>query len=1041
MRLHPALPTPLRRILPGATALALVVLASPGCFRATGTRPLQLTVEEIPATGGRRVGGLKSSAGPGDFYMGNDFVEIAVDGSRFGQVDTQLRSGSIVDASYIGFDTNYQAVSMPGDQLERLSVVVNQDPDLPVVFDRFQPTTNTDPVRLEAYGHVLDPKGKLGLPRDAYGRVTGLSVRHVLTLAKLDRFITLETTLSNTGSAEAPVRSVGDFLAQTGGGFRVVVPASEDLSGRPLSDWGVVLPGQSFEAPLDASVKAPLVVFMGNEPGAATLDSHSSLGLLPLDEDQLAVIADPQPSLTEFRPRFAARVVVGKVPSGNLGGGGTLTYRRRLYIGGGYSSLPLESMRNDVARVEYLSAQGTGLQNQMMVHRSQLWNFDLGLVGFDTFGTATSGGSSQTEFRFERNVGTEGAPNWKLERVEWRELGEVYAGAVPPTVCLPTGTYRVIVRNREQSLTVTEATNVNDAERQHLKVPIRVEKHGYFQIKEHLAPERDEVMNEFGTQVFVKRYMQLVSARGYGRNPERHLQPARIFITGTEGAEEPALKRTRYMGGFYNAITKRKDILGMNYGAYQFRAGNEVFGSAFMVNTPASLWTPPGRFDVFCARGPLSHLDWTQLESSTAQPLSAYTFIVVPAPLPSGWTAFDIPGPTQATTGGLLPSEMLSSALAEGVNVVALAELDRHVSAKGLRDEYRSDFLVESFSDEDRSAIGNDPLIVAGRATNLDPALPGQAGFGSVVALFVPEANTEKRGGARNSVGWTLADFLAQSQGAYHVIRRPRDPENGLFTLQGFRRDLPLGQGDNAWWNATGPVSGSTQHGRFDALELLHAEGFDPANPAPWFQEFKTVRADWFAILNQQTPDRFTKGLGCSAALYSHDTPVGLARTYLKTAATPAQDALDPVLQALRTGALVASTGPLLDVAVNGAAPGGSASAAGGSVTVSLSLYAPDWLPVDEVRIVANGQVVHTIPASELQAGADWRQRTGTLTVQLPSERDAWVVVEAGVPLDAAGLFAVGQPWGRIMRGIYPIAVTNPVFLDLNGGGYTPPGL
>jgi hypothetical protein len=47
--------------------------------------------------------------------------------------------------------------------------------------------------------------------------------------------------------------------------------------------------------------------------------------------------------------------------------------------------------------------------------------------------------------------------------------------------------------------------------------------------------------------------------------------------------------------------------------------------------------------------------------------------------------------------------------------------------------------------------------------------------------------------------------------------------------------------------------------------------------------------------------------------------------------------------------------------------------------------------------------------------------------------------VEAGVRLDQKGPYAVGTPWNAIMRGIYPIAVTNPIFIDVTGTGYTHP--
>jgi hypothetical protein len=54
-------------------------------------------------------------------------------------------------------------------------------------------------------------------------------------------------------------------------------------------------------------------------------------------------------------------------------------------------------------------------------------------------------------------------------------------------------------------------------------------------------------------------------------------------------------------------------------------------------------------------------------------------------------------------------------------------------------------------------------------------------------------------------------------------------------------------------------------------------------------------------------------------------------------------------------------------------------------------------------------------------------------------------VVEAGVPLTATGPYtAVQNPlapvWSAIMRGIYPIAVTNPIFVKVtSGNSYVPP--
>jgi hypothetical protein len=84
---------------------------------------------------------------------------------------------------------------------------------------------------------------------------------------------------------------------------------------------------------------------------------------------------------------------------------------------------------------------------------------------------------------------------------------------------------------------------------------------------------------------------------------------------------------------------------------------------------------------------------------------------------------------------------------------------------------------------------------------------------------------------------------------------------------------------------------------------------------------------------------------------------------------------------------------------------------------------------------------VATVPSSSFPAVSvsDVRLRTISLTVPMPTGKDAWLVVEAGVSRTQTGPYMAGTPWSKIMKGIYPIAITNPIFVDVNGGGYTPP--
>jgi len=1005
--------------------------ATLGCYRATGIQRPPALASEIPAVGGDRVHGLKAQAGPGDYFLGNDYVELAVDGSILGERDAlggATAGGSIVDVGYVGLDTSFHRVSVPSDMLERLTPVANLDPDLPLVFDQYRPINDSGESRIEMTGAVHDRLHKLaGATWDAQGLVRGVVAKHVVKLGKNDRFFTLTTTLSNQSGATLPLRNIADFLQQQGGGFRVVVPAVQDLNGAAVSGWGVEIPapGANWAAPLESAVRSHLVALVGSEPGADSLDSHVAMGLLPVDSDQMAVSADPQASLTEYRPKFASRMAAGSLPAASLANGQSLSYQRRLYVTGGTT---LGSNQPN---------QTVGIVNTLEYERSILRAWDYGVVTFNTFGTAARSGPVPVEIRWERDLGG-GA--WQLERTDWMEPQELQTlslvGSSSMAAILRTGTYRIQVRNRDRALVMDRFTDVLSTERPHLQAPLLVAKDKNFFISESLAPERDLVVSEGGSVKSVLFTQHFLSARE--RDGEDGMfQPLRFTVAGTGGTSHPDIRRIRSLGGQYDPYEKGKAVAGINQGAYQFTAGNSLFGVGLSSGTPAVCFLPNGSYEVLATRGPLSRLERTSILAYNGQPQTSHPHIVFPSPLPAGWTSFDLPGPSQATTGGYLPGERLASALAEGVQVVGAAEVDLHGDVDGQYNDFRMEFSTALNTDAQRTAILNDPYVVGGRASTLVDS--GQKSWGTATSLWVPAASAERSRGARSSKSWSLADFIAQAQGKYTIVHRPRGPQ-GLFTLRGFDPAVPLGTGVNAWWIQAGPLSLGVTQGGFDALELLRAEGFDPAAPDGWFTEFKAVRRDWFALLNQQQPTAFTKGLGLSAARFSLDTPVGLARTYLKIgSASLSQSSLGEVLNVLKAGAAVASTGPLLDVTCSGIGPGGLVSASG-TASLSINLYASDWMPVEQVRIVINGQVVQTLDPSTFAGGADWRQKSATVTVPLPA-KDCWIVVEAGVPLTTTGVYRAGSPWNLAQKGIYPCALTNPIFVDVNGGGYTPPGL
>jgi hypothetical protein len=1059
--------------VPALVSVLLPLLVT-GCYRATGLTRNPEVAEVIPETAGDRVPGLKAIAGPGDYYLANDNLEVAVDGTPFvGALRAPLAGarsgGSIVDAGYITLDTSYRRISAPCDVLYRMTPVVNQDPDLQMVFNTYKNSNPGGFSYLVMEGQLVDPNHSIsGATWGAGNVVEGVTITHTLSLAALDHFLTEQTVVTNTSGAALGIFNIGDCLLQSGAvGFRFAVPATYDVNGNVLNPrWGIQIPGSDFSKPLGTAVLAPEVGLLGTETGSATMDAHVALGIMPMDADNLLVTCDAQDAFTELRPQVPQRLVAGSLATTGLAAGASMTYNRRLYFVGGASSG---------------SAQPSGTNGIFnLMDADKLINFrnrQYGWFEFNVAGTGVRQGPVPCEIRIETNVGTTSSPIWQLARVEYMEPNNsiVSASGFPSSTLntiLPAGNYRVVARNRTDEYIKTSFTNswVNSAATldnltRYQPGPVLVQPRIPFIASslDYLSPETASVVDSQGIPI-----TSLYSLHAFGTHerdsPAGNLQPLRFTFIGTNGTPNPSMRRMVNFDSVFSGVN-RGPAVAISRAAFQYqvRAGNMMFGTAFTNIVGAEYaWFPnpplgssaQNTYTAYGTRGPLSYLMSQPVAVFDGQTDAAHAFTVFPMGLPANWTNFDLPGPSQATTGGYGSAERLVSAMAEGVQVVAATELDVAVDPVALYNNFHFGYYwlglypsqrVAALDDILRlnTANGNDPYVVGARTANL-------TGYGTATALFTPEVTQDRFGGAQPSTTWTLADFLTQAGGSYNIVNRPCGP-NGLFTEMQFDPTVPLGTGVNSWWTGTGPLAFGKTHGGFDALELIHAEGFDGSNPDPWFSEFQQVRADWFAILNQQGPTSFTKGLGLSGALYSLDTPVGLARTYLKTSVNNELD-LTSVRTALQAGAAVASTGPFLGVDVNGTGPGGLVTGPMATANLNVSLTMTDWMPVDELRVIVNGvqvpvtlngvQLTSIPPSALTQSVADPTIHTGTLTVPMPSaSKGAWIVVEAGVRLDTTGPYQPGTPWNLIMMGMYPIAITNPIFVDVTGAGYTAPGL
>ena len=139
---------------------------------------------------------------------------------------------------------------------------------------------------------------------------------------------------------------------------------------------------------------------------------------------------------------------------------------------------------------------------------------------------------------------------------------------------------------------------------------------------------------------------------------------------------------------------------------------------------------------------------------------------------------------------------------------------------------------------------------------------------------------------------------------------------------------------------------------------------------------------------------------------------------------------------------MTVSTGPILELAVLSDGrwyrPGeGDVS---GATAVRVRVQAAPWVPVPEVRLIANGEVVQRIllPAPRVGESLDWER-----VWPLSPAQDSWVSAEAGWPLEAhvAPVSWPGGAYAKVAPGYVPVGFTNPVRIDVDGGGWSAPGM
>jgi hypothetical protein len=227
-------------------------------------------------------------------------------------------------------------------------------------------------------------------------------------------------------------------------------------------------------------------------------------------------------------------------------------------------------------------------------------------------------------------------------------------------------------------------------------------------------------------------------------------------------------------------------------------------------------------------------------------------------------------------------------------------------------------------------------------------------------------------------------------------------------------------------------------HGKMDVIEVHPPHTiFEKATTQSAGRTQNNTIVNWLQLLNKGK--RIPGVVNTDAHYNFHGS--GWLRNYLKSPTDdPALVSTLDVVHAAERGNLVMTSGPFMEVSLRSADeshaeafPGDNLSARGGAATLKVRVQCPNWFDVDRVQVFLNGR-----PSDELNfTRQSYPSRFSDATVKfdqeipLHLERDTHVIVAA-----IGERSKLGPVMGPEHADDRPVAVSNPIFVDVDGAGF-----
>ncbi len=447
--------------------------------------------------------------------------------------------------------------------------------------------------------------------------------------------------------------------------------------------------------------------------------------------------------------------------------------------------------------------------------------------------------------------------------------------------------------------------------------------------------------------------IQVVDARN------RREMPARLSVIGPDGRSHAPDDAWRHADDHFDRSERK-----LEYGY-------------FHTASVAALRVPAGTLTVEAARG----LEYGVVRRSVTLAAGAHERLTIALPrlddLPSrGWWSGDLH--VHMNYGGAYrndPKRLAFQASAEDLHVVENLIVNKeqrvpdisYFRGRGKDPASTADTIIAHSQEYHTSYWGHTGLL--GLSENI--LLPAYAGYVNTAAssLFPDNAKI-----------FDLAHAQRALTGYVHPFDSVPDPAN---------LNAPL--------TSTLPVDVAL--GKLDYYEVVG------------FSDHRATARVWYRLLNCGFKIPAGAGTDAMANYASLRGPVGLNRVFVKAGPTLDHERF---FAALKAGRTFATNGPLLGFTLQGKEAGDEIRLpAAGMLSAGVSLRS--IVPIDKLEIVANGEVVASLPLSG--------DRTSlTRTVELKVERSGWYTLRASAEHSRAPVLDV-----------YPFATTSPIYVSVGG--------